>query len=72
MNEREKLKRQWKTKTGETMPQSIAVMPVDRIRRAVALVLSGATVFVPADNPVPQRVAADGESMQFWDYGSPG
>jgi len=54
MNEREKIKRQWLKTTGEPMPEEIAALPLGRIRRAVKLVLSGATVFMPSGKPVTQ------------------
>ena len=59
------MKARWKQKTGEEMPDDIALLPIDRIRRAVELTEKGITVVVPkAVEPV---AADDGDSMMEWD-----
>jgi len=47
MTELQKLHQRWHNKTGEDMPTNIALLPLDRIRRAVELTEQGITVVVP-------------------------
>jgi hypothetical protein len=58
------LKARWKQKTGEDMPDNIASLPLDRIRRAVEMTEKGITVVVPK---AVVAVEAAEESMVAWD-----
>lgn len=61
----ESLKRRWKKKTSEDMPEHIACLPLHRIERALDFIEAGATVFVPKA-PVQKKANEDG-CMQMWD-----
>ena len=63
--ELEKLQHRWTKFTGEPMPDSIARLPLDRIRRAVELTEAGQHVFVPGV-PVTVETVYSG-SMMEWD-----
>ncbi len=65
-SELKKLLDRWHAKTGEKMPTAIAALPIDRIRRAVELVESGATVFVPPSQHKVEREAEEVSSMVQW------
>jgi hypothetical protein len=47
MSEIQTLRARWRRKTGEDMPDNIASLPMDRIRRAVELTEKGIVVAVP-------------------------
>ena len=64
MSEIQTLKRRWQKKTGEDMPDNIASLPLDRIRRAVDLTEKGITVVVPK---TVAAVEVAEESMVAWD-----
>jgi hypothetical protein len=65
MNEHEKLQHRWTKSTGDTMPESIARLPLDRIRRAVELTEAGQHVFVPSAAVAAEPVHSG--SMMEWD-----
>ena len=71
MTELDRLKGVWLKLTKHDMPDAIASLSLDRIRRAVALTRRGDTVVVPALRPVPQ-VVQDDDSMIDWDNSSRG
>lgn len=66
MTEIEKLKARWLRKTGDDMPQSIAALDLDTIRRAVRRTEAGEIVFVPG---VPVTTKRSDESFMEWDHG---
>jgi hypothetical protein len=62
--ELEALKARWLVKTGEEMPDEIASLPMERIRKAVTWCEAGVMVGVPkALEPVEE----DESSMVDWD-----
>lgn len=61
------LVKRWQRATGEIMPASIESLPIEKIRRAVELVESGATVVVPRGRPMAVAACGDSDSMQEWD-----
>jgi len=65
----EKLQARWYRKTGGPMPEAIAKLPIERVRAAVDLTESGATVFVPSAEPVYEFKdgIGYGDSMREWD-----
>ena len=65
----EKLQLRWHAKTGESMPEAIARLPIGRVLTAVELIEDGQTVFVPAPEPVEECKDGFGfgESMREWD-----
>lgn len=66
MTELQKLHLRWHEKTGEDMPLSIASLPLDRIRRAVALTEKGITVGVlKSHSTVTENV--EESSLRDWD-----
>lgn len=67
MTEIQKLHLRWHNKTGEDMPQSIASLPIEKIRRAVDLTEQGITVAVPRSYaPASSSVDTD-SSLRDWD-----
>ena len=60
----ETLKEQWLKADGSPMPDNIASLPLDRIRRAVDLTEKGITVVVPK---TVAAVKVAEESMVAWD-----
>ena len=63
--ELEKLQRRWTKSTGDTMPEAISRLPLDRIRRAVELTEAGQHVFVPGVPVIAEPVHSG--SMMDWD-----
>lgn len=64
----EELQRRWEKKTGEPMPDSIAALPIEKVRRAVLLTERGVTVVVPVQRqPQPVAESFGGGSMMDWD-----
>lgn len=57
----------WHNKTGEDMPVEISSLSIDHIRRAVELVESGATVFMPPSQYKVEREPEEVSSMVQWD-----
>lgn len=61
----EKLQARWLKKTGESMPDAIARLPIGRVLTAVELTEDGQTVFVPSGQSVDEINAES--SMREWD-----
>jgi hypothetical protein len=64
----EKLQRRWLKKTGESMPEAIARLPIGRVLTAVELTEDGQTVFVPGFGPANELDSVS--SMREWDNDS--
>jgi hypothetical protein len=65
MTEIRKLHLRWQKKTGEDMPENIASLPIDQIRKAADWTEKGITVVVP---PVFSPVITEAESsLRYWD-----
>jgi hypothetical protein len=62
--ELEKLRARWLVKTGEEMPDEIASLPLDRIRKAVTWREAGVMVGVPK---LLTQADVDDSSMMDWD-----
>lgn len=64
----EKLQARWHRKTGESMPEAIARLPIGRVLTAVELTEDGQTVFFPAAESVLECVDGFGcgSSMREW------
>lgn len=67
MTEIQKLHLRWHKKTGEDMPANIALLPIDRIRRAVELTEKGITVAVPRECVSVESTAGSDDSLRDWD-----
>lgn len=65
MTEIQELHLRWHNKTGEDMPQSIASLPIDRIRLAVDLTEKGIVVAVPRELAEASRESDS--SIRYWD-----
>ena len=65
MTEIQKLHLRWHEKTGEDMPQAIACLPIEPIRKAVDWTERGITVAVPREMAEASRESDS--SIRYWD-----
>lgn len=67
--ELEKLQHRWLRKTGDDMPQNIAVLDIRIVRSAVLRTEAGETVFVPGATVMSEtrNGYGCGDSMREWD-----
>jgi hypothetical protein len=67
MTELQKLHLRWHDKTGEDMPQEIASLPIEQIRKAVDWTERGITVAVPRSCVSVESTAGSDDSLRDWD-----
>ena len=67
MTELQKLHLRWHDKTGEDMPQAIASLPIEQIRKAVDWTERGITVAVPRSCVHVESTSDSDGSLRDWD-----